>query len=961
MTETSFANTHSTAHLFPVTAPTFSPPLINGNTSRSTREDEEPYTIKCICIFDDDDGSTVFCERCETWQHIVCYYDDQIVPEIHNCADCEPRAIDSKRATERQKRLREQSDGGDRKGKRSGTKGQKKKVKDLGPATDVANGWNSHERSGSNSVPRDQQPTTKKQRTAHRSSASVSSATGTLVVDSRKRGNLSALAAPSPTKSSTHPPIPLYSQEFLHLYDNDQVNTSMHGNLFVTLGLAGDLASWVQNPSALALVANGRTAKDVFTYSDQPLDSSKWPVLSKQSMTDTGVDYDGRHPSWRFLKVENDVRKDQIVGEVRGKVGHFRDYCLDPNSRWQELRHPEPFVFFHPQLPIYIDSREGGTLLRYIRRSCRPNVTLKTFITNEIEYQFCFVANQDIPSNSELTTTWYLDPQLFPASNGFVKQESPNDGIPDAAAISISNVLAHFGGCACDPSQPCLLANVDRRSRPRVTELNVKQANGRRKKSKNKNTVSPASTGCATNSRAGSEARKHREDEDQTENQSASGSIRDHPRSRDLTPTGHNLADILGTNGSELSAREKRKLAAVEKKFEQLEQDQQHAQKKRKRNTTGSIVSKPSGPSKPPRLDTMPARRSPSTSSKVSPDSANSHRESRFTPKTSTSSTPRVESPLTRVNYVDSSIQTDLDETDPHYIPPKSSFRPCFIPITRRLLFRYHQDRLQLNESSGVNHVSSKQVITSMAPPPTTESAKSPLSPQSVKDVEMKATDTSITPQRLAHPATQSSANSSAESLEPILKPPIFPLPSTAAHNIPLRRVPDDQRVKLRISPPQPQLSTSVVSSSGDTPISSLHHVQSPLSAKPQALSSTVTPNMGLTAPSPVKKRMSLGDYMSRRGNLTAPAAENFLTQGLPSSQRTASVVSSFADGVNSMESKRSQNKANIPAAEAVHRGRDNDMTADVVMKDASALSTCLDNSSNPSLLSRDPRSNPLT
>lgn len=589
MTEASFANTHPNAHPFPVTAPALSPPSVNGTHSVHV-EGEEPYTIKCICIYGDDDGSTVFCERCETWQHIVCYYDDQEVPDIHNCADCEPRALDAKSAIERQKRIREQKESGDRKGKRTGTKTQKKKVKDAPSAIDTPNGWSAHDRSASNSVARDHPPPAKKSRTTHRSSASVSSVAGALALDSKKRGASSAVALPSPTKIPTHPPIPLYSQEFLHLYDNDEVNTNMHGNLFDTLGLAGDLASWVQDPSALGLVANGRASKDVFTYSDQPLDSSTWPVISKQSVTDTSVEFDGRHPTWQFLKVAKDVRKDEIVGEVRGKVGHFRDYCLDPNSRWQELRHPEPFVFFHPQLPIYIDSRKEGTLLRYIRRSCRPNVTLKTFITNEIEYHFCFVANRDIPHDSEITTTWYLDPQLFPASNGFVKQDGPNDGIPEAAAISISNVLAHFGGCACDSSQPCLLANVDRRFRPRSLESTNKQSNGRRKKSRAKNNISPISTGRATNSRAGSEARKYREDEDQAENRSVSGSARGQPQSRDLTPTGHNPAEIPGTNGTELSAREKRKIAAAEKKFEQLEQDQQHASKKRRRNA-GSTTS----------------------------------------------------------------------------------------------------------------------------------------------------------------------------------------------------------------------------------------------------------------------------------------------------------------------------------------------------------------------------------
>ena len=38
-------------------------------------EEEDSSTIKCICGFSDDDGNTVLCEKCDTWQHIVCYYE----------------------------------------------------------------------------------------------------------------------------------------------------------------------------------------------------------------------------------------------------------------------------------------------------------------------------------------------------------------------------------------------------------------------------------------------------------------------------------------------------------------------------------------------------------------------------------------------------------------------------------------------------------------------------------------------------------------------------------------------------------------------------------------------------------------------------------------------------------------------------------------------------------------------
>jgi hypothetical protein len=71
---------------------------------------EVEYPVKCICTYGDGDGNIVCCDNCETWQHIECYYPNQNVPELHLCADCEPRPLDRKAATERQKYRREQPD-----------------------------------------------------------------------------------------------------------------------------------------------------------------------------------------------------------------------------------------------------------------------------------------------------------------------------------------------------------------------------------------------------------------------------------------------------------------------------------------------------------------------------------------------------------------------------------------------------------------------------------------------------------------------------------------------------------------------------------------------------------------------------------------------------------------------------------------------------------------------------------
>jgi hypothetical protein len=67
--------------------------------------EEEQTTIKCDCGISADDGNTVLCERCDTWQHIICYYESaQQVPDVHECVDCNPRPFDRTGAAEKQQK-----------------------------------------------------------------------------------------------------------------------------------------------------------------------------------------------------------------------------------------------------------------------------------------------------------------------------------------------------------------------------------------------------------------------------------------------------------------------------------------------------------------------------------------------------------------------------------------------------------------------------------------------------------------------------------------------------------------------------------------------------------------------------------------------------------------------------------------------------------------------------------------
>jgi hypothetical protein len=688
----------------------------------------------------------------------------------------------------------------------------------------------------------------------------------------------------------------------------------MNSNLFVNLPLAADLASWVTDPTALARVCNGRSSRDIFTWSDTALDRSLWPSLSTETITDPNIDIEGQHPTWKVLRTRESVSKDHIVGEITGKIGLLRDYCLDPSNRWQELRHPEPFVFFHPQLPIYIDSRHEGSILRYVRRSCRPNVTIKTYITNEVEYHFCFVAKEDISANSEITAMWYLDPQLFESTHGLVKQE-PNDSAQEVAAICISNVLANFGGCACEPPANCLLASVDRRRHPKVLES--KQVNGKRKKAKTKSAVSPP----ATTSRAGSETTKYMEDDDQADSRSTSGSARGQPRSRDLTP-------ILQHDGeSELSAREKRKIAAAEKKFQELEHGQQ-AQKKKKRNSgQASLVSQTQ--TGQPVHQAISAQGHSRSSSSAQPSGSMSR-------KTSGIGIPQSRSPLGRPHYVDSAIQTEPDADTLELSTVLSLRRPSYVPLTQRLLKRCHADRVRMEEFSRRPPVASPSPAAisplSSSPHGGLYPSVTPLKfPSSEKeDVEMKDSDSPTVVEAEQQASTPLSAPRGLN------KPPFPPpWPSTAAHNalLPGSKI-NGHRTNLWVPLPPVTHTGPTAMSPGSATGST---VSSPSTLDAPAQPAAATLGSGVTAPSPVKKKLSLGDYLSRRGALTTPTSEKSQAQAtamLPPQKPVADQSTTTRDSSAPVETLHPEVKA---TGQAEATKGESTTSPDVTLKDASS------------------------
>lgn len=75
-------------------------------------DDEDPYTMRCICEYKDDDGNTIYCEQCDTWQHTECYYPGRVSEASradfqHACVQCKPRDLNVQDGNVKQQSERE--------------------------------------------------------------------------------------------------------------------------------------------------------------------------------------------------------------------------------------------------------------------------------------------------------------------------------------------------------------------------------------------------------------------------------------------------------------------------------------------------------------------------------------------------------------------------------------------------------------------------------------------------------------------------------------------------------------------------------------------------------------------------------------------------------------------------------------------------------------------------------------
>ncbi|KAI9732662.1 MAG: hypothetical protein M1834_003999 [Cirrosporium novae-zelandiae] len=887
---------HANRPLLPVTTDIDASPSANSTLPEaSVSEEDEDGSIKCICGYQDDDGLTVFCEQCKTWQHIGCYYPGATaatVPEIHYCSDCVPMPVDVKAARERQKLKRDQGENSEQRLKRQTNRSHKKKPKDQNGVAEPPNSWGSDTKYDISTAINKGQPPLKRNKTSHRSSASMGSQVSFVPPDTHNQNipnghSDHSLIKTQLLESPKDCDMPLYSHLFMHLYDEDPGEIDLAENIFQSLNTTNTLFSSFNDPK----IRTKCVLKSEFDLVPKK--------ISKHDREDLNYTYAGRHPRWQYVTVDSFVATNEYIGEIKGEIGLLDEYCKDPTNDWAETHHPKPFVFFAGEVPVYIDTRKQGNLLRYVQRSCQPTISLKPVITDSGDYHFCFFARGDLQPGTELTVCWYMDQQMMDGAK--------EEGMNPAIETWVSKLFANHGGCACHNIEPCILARYDRRqatsSMKDVEPMPI--ANGKRKK-RGKQQMSPSATNYTVHSRASSESLKP-QDNDELDNRSVSGSVRSRDISRGVTPQ---------TSATELTDRDKRKIAVAERKFEQLEHDREHqSQRKRKRHSAGSNAQATHGSSSRPLgarsasisqaagYASRPSHADAGTSRRMShsPPSerlSNSHYSGNSSRVSSGPYVPSTPSPLSRPRYVDVSMQTDLDACQPVAEPPVtcSTWHRPFIPLTKKFLKRCHEQRVRQLEERRKKAEEVKQRVSTTIPVESNETTTSlELSKQSGSEVEMKdASSGNISPtskppefipvQKPRPPdPNRSKETSVSPNDEHKIKPPPAPWPArnndTPMYGVAAAPLSNFRGTDLHVSlPPKEPLSMilSPTHSTLATPSTITSSVTTPYVHPPDVPSTS-----SIAQPSPVKKKLSLNDYMNRRAHMTPTTEKKEHSGGL--------------------------------------------------------------------------------
>lgn len=576
--------------------PSQPPSLANSTTTPEDVEDPSGE-IDCICEISEDDGFTICCDKCDTWQHLVCVQlTDENLPAEYYCPKCSPRPLDVSKAKEIQRHRREELAKRSHKRKKPAATSHKKKEHTNGSNGNVPGRVSATMEKttvvgyGKLPSPKEMhQPPSRKRgyrtllgtNTTGPHPSFQSPAVGSVGFSNN---NVTALSSiPFSTQGGEtgngtgyDKSDKRYKQDFIDISSDPDQYTSQPVQTFIE-----NLASW--DPEHPALQGELR-----MHYSHEKFASIDLPKTSVRQLPGSSKPYSGsEHPRWSFV-LETSVSPGELVTIYKGEVVLTKSRQNEPKPQHDVLRSPKLYVLFHPSLPIYIDARKWGSEARFIRRSCRPNLEIRTVVVDHSQVCFGLFAKNAIKAGTQLTLSWdwgETSEAYGLAQEGFdwnlVRVETHKE-----LADRTTELTEQVGDCQCPVGHDCSLAKI----RSGVSALKPPFTNGARRKQPIKRNPSIEPSMPIPSKETSPERNPGlQNDDDEDDNRSISApSSRSKPRSRDLTPS--TFPDMAVDMG-EMTGREARKFKDVLSRIEKQQQEEQLPQsvKRRKRNSTVSL------------------------------------------------------------------------------------------------------------------------------------------------------------------------------------------------------------------------------------------------------------------------------------------------------------------------------------------------------------------------------------
>ncbi|RPA87435.1 hypothetical protein BJ508DRAFT_320456 [Ascobolus immersus RN42] len=583
--------------------------------------------ICCICDVSDDDGFTICCDKCNTWQHFICVgIAKQEVPKYYLCPKCDPRELDVEKAREHQRSRRER---------------ERHKVKVPPPPKKK-----SHKRKESTTVahastfitpslpPPSLEP---KQATPRNPSPSHSTTTNTTSHKKRTNRSTGPTTQDGGRSGRTSPTHSKRGEDS----DTDAEKAPKSYKLeFDDLGDKPDVYMGKEVVDFVEKVTHQResSSQPLRYYGKDQFSSLHFPRLSvRQLISPKG----NANPRWRYrLVTENVCEKGSLVALFKGEVGFKDTYKESTYNQYPLIQHPKQFVLFHPNLPLYVDARKHGVDCRFARISCKPTLSLQTVVVEGGSVGLGLFATANMKSGSELTVPWFWEASDSASRIMSLKDTDPSAIPPEdllKAGEWASKVLSHFGECACGGGEDrCILRKLNVN---RPTNHRAHLPNGTKKRSK---VATDHMRVPHTNLQSTPDVDELRA-----------------PRSRS-----HNLEDALTPHDNgEMSKREAQKMKQYAAQFERMEQTE-NLQPNIKRRKRTNAVTPLGGDAKDDSSDNgkkpKTAAESPKSTTTVSSPHHNNGRQcSESGSVGSEVSSPSSVIKRKRPVYVDAAIQTD--------------------------------------------------------------------------------------------------------------------------------------------------------------------------------------------------------------------------------------------------------------------------------------------------------------